>query len=268
MFYSGISDIGMKRSTNQDSFTVKQYRCGAVLGVVCDGMGGIGGGQVASKIAVENFVKSIDMLMEPLRKNARSPHEAIIAETLNDGVCLANAAVLETASDNPELYGMGTTLVASLIIGNRIYTVNVGDSRMYLADSDKIVQITHDHSYVQYLVDIGKMTKREAETSANKNIITRAVGTEEVIEPDIYLTEIKDTLAEGSDIHIVLCSDGLTNHVSPDSIYGMIKNSETDGEGVRALAEKLIKEANRSGGSDNITVVVIALSTQTNQTER
>lgn len=268
MFYSGISDIGMKRSTNQDSFAVKQYRCGAVLAVVCDGMGGIGGGQMASKIAVENFVKSIDSLMEPLRKNAKSPHEAIVAEALNDGVCLANAAVFERASEDPELIGMGTTLVASLVIGNRIYTVNVGDSRMYLADSDKIVQITHDHSYVQYLVDIGKMTKREAETSANKNIITRAVGTEEVIEPDIYLTEIKDTLSEGSDIHIVLCSDGLTNHVSPDSIYAMIKKSSTDGEGVKLLAEALVAEANREGGSDNITAVVIALPTQTNQSER
>ena len=269
MYYAGISDIGMKRSSNQDCFAVKQYKCGAVLGVVCDGMGGIGGGQIASKIAVEKFVECVDSLMEPLRKNAKSPHEAKIAEALNDGVCSANAAVLEKASEDRELVGMGTTLVASLIMGKRIYTVNVGDSRMYLADSDKIVQITHDHSYVQYLVDIGKMTKAEAENSMNKNIITRAVGTEEEIEPDIYLTEIKQTASENSDIHIVLCTDGLTNHVTPEVMYEKIKKSDTDSEkSVRALAESLVKEANRGGGSDNITVVVISIAAQTKNSER
>lgn len=259
----------MRRSSNQDSFAVKQYNCGAVVGVVCDGMGGIGGGQIASKIAVEKFIECVDELMAPLRKNARAPHEAKIAEALNDGVCSANAAVLERASEEKELVGMGTTLVASLIVGKRIYTVNVGDSRMYLSDSDKIVQITHDHSYVQYLVDIGKMTKDEADSSMNKNIITRAVGTDEVIEPDIYLTEIREGQPESSDIHIVLCTDGLSNHVTPDTMYKMIKESDTGSEqGVHALAESLVREANRSGGSDNITVVVISVGAHTKNSER
>lgn len=261
MYFSGISDIGMRRSSNQDSFTVKQYKCGAVLGVVCDGMGGIGGGQIASRIAVEEFVKCVDSLMDTVENNAKIPGEALIAETLNDGVCNANSAVIEKAEEEPELSGMGTTLVASLIIKKRIYTVNVGDSRMYLADSDKIVQITHDHSYVQYLVDIGKMTSDEAASSSNKNIITRAVGTEKIIEPDIYLTEIRNSKTDYSDIHIVLCTDGLSNHVGADTIFDMIKKTDTASEsGVRHLAESLIKEANNNGGSDNITAVVISLS--------
>ncbi len=261
MYFSGISDVGMRRSTNQDSFNVKKYRCGAVLGVVCDGMGGASGGQIASKLAVEKFVETVDEMMRPLDKISKMPGEYEVAEVLLEGVYNANYEVYEKSRSDPELNGMGTTLVASLIIGNSIYTINVGDSRMYLADSDKIVQITHDHSYVQYLVDIGKMTQEEAKNSMNKNIITRAVGTEREIEPDIYLTEIKrDGIDLSSGIHILLCTDGLTNHVPPSEIYKMITEGET---GIVDTTEELVRElvdaANRNGGSDNITAVLISV---------
>ncbi|MBE6562155.1 MAG: Stp1/IreP family PP2C-type Ser/Thr phosphatase [Ruminococcaceae bacterium] len=251
----------MRRSTNQDSFNVKKYRCGAVLGVVCDGMGGASGGQVASRLAVEKFVETVDSMMKHLDRSSKMPGEYEVAEVLLEGVYNANYEVYERAKEDPDLQGMGTTLVASLVIGNSIYTINVGDSRMYLADGDKIVQITHDHSYVQYLVDIGKMTAEEARNSMNKNIITRAVGTESDIEPDIYLTEIKK---EGIDfstgIHILLCTDGLTNHVPPEEIYRMIREGESSMvDTTEELVRELVDAANQNGGSDNITAVLISV---------
>ncbi len=261
MYFSGISDIGMRRSTNQDAFNVKKYRCGAVLGVVCDGMGGASGGQVASRLAVEKFVETVDSLMKNLDRSSKMPGEYEVAEILLEGVYNANYEVYEKARSDSSLSGMGTTLVSSLIIGNSIYTINVGDSRMYLADGDKIVQITHDHSYVQYLVDIGKMTAEEAQNSMNRNIITRAVGTETDIEPDIYLTEIKrESIDFAAGIHILLCTDGLTNHVPPEEIYRMITEGES---GLVDTTEELVRElvdaANRNGGSDNITAVLISV---------
>lgn len=261
MFCSGISDVGMKRPNNQDSFKTKHYKCGALLAVVCDGMGGAAGGQIASTKASEIFVACIDALLDRLDAGDRMPDEYKVTEALCEGVWEANDEIYAKARKDASLAGMGTTLVASLIIGRKIYTVNVGDSRMYLADEDKIVQITHDHSYVQYLVDIGRMSEAEAKSSQNKNIITRAVGTETDVEPDIYLTEIAKRPKDSARIHIVLCSDGLTNHVSPEKMYTLIKNrakvpsEDTTGK----IAKALVACANKGGGSDNITAVVIAI---------
>ncbi len=257
MQFHGKSDVGRRRANNQDSFAVKEYKCGAVLGVVCDGMGGASGGATASSSALGVYIKTVDALMEGLTKSGKKPGEWKIAEVLLDAVCKANTEVYGLSKENDTLEGMGTTLVSSLVYGNRIYTVNVGDSRMYLVDSDKIVQITHDHSYVQYLVDIGKMTSEEAEGSLNKNIITRAIGTEEEIEPDIYLTEIKKN-ASGGKIHVLLCSDGLSNHVGKEGICEII-NKEDSGQGIEATVDSLIDTANENGGSDNITAVLISI---------
>ena len=259
MYFHGISDVGMRRSNNQDSFIVKQYKCGAVLGVVCDGMGGAAGGQAASLIASEIFTDAVDALMENVAKNEKKPGELKIAEVLMDALCKANEEVYLRSKEEESLEGMGTTLVASLIVGERIYTINIGDSRMYLIDSDKTVQITHDHSYVQYLVDIGRMTDEEAESSNNKNIITRAVGTEADIEPDIYLTEIKKSTRAGK-IHILLCTDGLTNHVTKEEIGDIINAAQgTKGEKVENAVKALVDAANKNGGSDNITAVLISV---------
>lgn len=258
MFYSGMSDVGMKRSTNQDNYKIKEYPSGALLGVVCDGMGGVAGGQIASALAVSVFISAVDALMDKWNKGREVPDENSVAEALLEGVYNANKEVYTKAREDSALEGMGTTLVASLIIEDKIYTINVGDSRMYLSDSDRIVQITHDHSYVQYLVDIGKMTQKEAQSSVNKNIITRAVGTEEDIEPDIYLTEI-DEEHKNEKLRIVLCTDGLTNHVSPDKIYKMINDSGHGEEAIRKVTKELVESANKNGGSDNITVIIIEI---------
>lgn len=261
MYSFGVTDIGMKRSSNQDNFKIKKYECGVLLAVVCDGMGGVNGGQIASAIAVKEFVAKVDELFDVIRYGEAFPGEYDIADALLEGVYSANLNVRNKAGEKGELEGMGTTLVASLVVGEKIYTINVGDSRMYISDSDKIVQITHDHSYVQYLVDIGKMDKKDAEMSKNKNIITRAIGTEDDIEPDIYLTEINNEKKNSDRIHIVLCSDGLTNHVSADEIFEEIENDDegVDVDTTEKIASGLVKAANMKGGNDNITVVVIAV---------
>ena len=259
MYYYGKSDVGKKRANNQDSYTVKQYKCGAVLGVVCDGMGGAHGGETASSTALKAFTDAVGNLMKGISGTGKKPADRRVAEALIDAVSKANTEVYTKAAEEEELEGMGTTLVSSLVFDDRIFTVNIGDSRMYLVDSDKIVQVTHDHSYVQYLVDIGKMTEVEAAASKNKNIITRAVGTEEETEPDIYLTEIKRG-ADSGNIRILLCSDGLTNHVDKETILEII-NSEPIGEegSEKRIVDRLIDAANNNGGSDNITAVIISV---------
>ncbi|MBR6918149.1 MAG: Stp1/IreP family PP2C-type Ser/Thr phosphatase [Clostridia bacterium] len=268
LYYHGLSDVGKKRSNNQDVYSVKEYKCGAVLGVVCDGMGGASGGETASSTALKIFTDEIDGLMTHAQKSGRHMAEKRITDALSVAVRKSNEAVFAMSREDASLAGMGTTLVASLVYFNRIYTVNIGDSRMYLIDDDKIVQVTHDHSYVQYLVDIGKMTEEEAAVSCNKNIIMRAVGTEYDLEPDIYLTEIKKNSDTGR-LHILLCTDGLSNHVSKEKMLeivnsygnGTVKSSDAaDGDGAPETAvEKLVETANENGGSDNITVVLISL---------
>ena len=255
MNYHGLSDVGQRRANNQDSFSVKEYKCGAVLGTVCDGMGGASGGQTASSLAAEVFVKRVDALFEDIPLGGEIPPEEEIAKALFEAVCDANREVHTKAECDRTLEGMGTTLVASLVFEDRIYTVNVGDSRMYLIDSGRIVQVTHDHSYVQYLVDIGKMTSEEAAVSQNKNIITRAVGTEEEIEPDIYLTEINKNKEEDR-IFVLLCTDGLSNLVGADELLEIVSSSLPDGDGAVAA---LIDRANENGGSDNITALLISV---------
>ena len=259
VYCCGKSDVGKKRANNQDSYTVKQYKCGAVLGVVCDGMGGAHGGETASRTALKAFTDAVGNFMKGITAGGKKPADRRIAQALLDAVSKANTEVFTKAAEEEALEGMGTTLVSSLVFDDRIFTVNIGDSRMYLIDSDKIVQVTHDHSYVQYLVDIGKLTEDEAAASRNKNIITRAVGTEEETEPDIYLTEIKRGSDSGN-IHILLCTDGLTNHVDKETILEII-NSEPAGDEVSGdrIVDSLIDAANKNGGSDNITAVLISV---------
>lgn len=251
------SNIGMKRSVNQDSYILKTYSEKTCLCVVCDGMGGAKGGCEASKIASDIFASSIDEFIEPyVGRKDRQLHSAEIREALYSATVAANDAVHSYAKSHPSLKGMGTTLVAALIIDKTVFCVNVGDSRMYFARGQKIKQITKDHSYVQYLLDMGELTEAEAENFPNKNVITKAIGTEETVRPDIF----KDTVTEGT--FVILCSDGLTNFVPDDEIreivtYGEARRLDQVGLGLRV--KKLIDTANKNGGADNITAIVVKL---------
>ena len=257
MICSANTDVGMKRSNNQDSYILKSYSEKTCLCVVCDGMGGARGGSEASRLASEKFVSVIDDFISPYIGNkTKKLQGSEIKNALISAVEQANTAVYEYAQLHPTLKGMGTTLVAALIIKDTVFCVNVGDSRMYFIKKDKIKQITKDHSYVQYLLDIGQITPEEALTFPNKNIITRAIGTESSVKADF----IRESVSEGT--YILLCSDGLTNFVSEEGIHDIIM-----GEDRRALDQiklsitvrKLIDCANQNGGADNITATLVRM---------
>ncbi len=264
MLCCGRTDVGKKRKVNQDSFFCEYYDNGMMLAVVCDGMGGAAGGGIASSLACESFVSSITEFAEtfaPADKLTRT-EERIIRKTLAEAVDCANKVVYERAENDPSLIGMGTTLVATLVYGRTLFTVNVGDSRMYLIRDGVPTQITKDHSYVQYLVDMGKMTLEEAKRSVNRNIITRAVGTDTQVEADIYTTRLPECAPGVRQDHvIVLCSDGLTNHVPPEKIAEVTKHAcAVDNDRLLGpIAEILIDMANEGGGSDNITAALLTV---------
>lgn len=294
--YFGGTDVGRKRTINQDAFTVKTLATGEVLAVICDGMGGSNSGNIASSIALTTFTdyvetaltaygallgnlsgkvadknkKSKDKGKDAADKKSKSDDDdtgipaldgalksGMIYPSVNYPALLesaaeeANRAVYAKSRTSPEFDGMGTTLVAALVVDGTLYCANVGDSRLYLVQGDAIRQVTHDHSYVQYLVDIGRLSQTEAEVSPYKNIITRSVGREKTVSCDTYTVPLKagavapeeftDTREaapniramnerrakagakrgrEGDDskdstkpIYILLCSDGLTNYV-------------------------------------------------------
>lgn len=250
MLFYGSTDVGRRRAENQDNFVIRKYSDDVVSAVVCDGMGGAAGGSVASAIAVETFQKELDGCEStyPLFENLTDEEiEHILVSAAEE----ANSAVYKAGRANPSLNGMGTTLVGCIATPKRIFTVNVGDSRMYMETGDGIFQVTHDHSYVQNLVDTGYMTKEEARTFKRRNVITRAVGTDRTVDVDFFITEYEN------DAFLLLCSDGLTNHVTEEELEEVMKGARSD-EGVRETCEKLIACANSRGGTDNITVVAMA----------
>lgn len=253
MQYSGKTDIGKKRSTNQDNFSIKEYTPGILLAVVCDGMGGARGGFEASSTATASFVASMDSFIEShiTEQNTIECTDSQIHRALRRAAFTSNKAVFQRSEEDSSLRGMGTTLVAVLAVGSTVYTANVGDSRMYVIRGSRIEQVTHDHSYVQYLVDTGRITKEEARTAQNRNIITRAVGTESNVDADVFVTEI----AAGERAYVLLCTDGLTNHLGEDEITEIVSANSPISEKTDAL----VSRANQYGGSDNITAVVIEM---------
>jgi len=255
MLFYGKTDIGMKRAVNQDYFMIRAY-CGDVLAaVVCDGMGGAKGGSVASSMATVSFMNVIHDKEEKHPLFADLSEEEI-CDMLVEASVEANRAIYRKSSAEQSLSGMGTTLVGCLVLPDRIYTVNVGDSRMYLTEKGKLHQVTHDHSYVQYLVDTGKLTPEQAKQSRNRNIITRAVGTERTVNADIFTTPRENYAGE----YLLLCSDGLTNHVEPEEICAIVDKCAGEGENALCMAcEELVHMANERGGSDNITAVMAAV---------
>ncbi len=178
---------------------------------------------------------------------------------LSEAVASANTEVYERSRKDESLSGMGTTLVAALMIDSKLYIASVGDSRIYLFCGGDMVQLTHDHSYVQYLVDIGQITPEQALTNPYRNIITRAVGNERTIEADT-----ESLLLTASPSYILLCSDGLTNYLGASDIrdivwgYGEVTDNEEDQETeLKRKVEELIDSANEGGGGDNITALLV-----------
>lgn len=239
MKISAKTDRGMLRQSNQDAYAIGELTQGA-WAVVCDGMGGHLGGNVASAMAR-------DVITDRIKDNVRINMSAVsVRNMLESAIVTANADIYDRSHKEASLAGMGTTCVAAVCINSVAVIANVGDSRCYLLRGDTITQLTKDHSYVQALVDAGTITPEEANEHHMKNMITRALGLEDDIDVDFFDVEI----TEGD--RLLLCSDGLTNHVSNEKMLNLINGSEAFD-----YADKLVKEANKNGGTDNITVVVM-----------
>lgn len=264
MILNGRTDIGRRRKNNQDSFVIRLWdESGCALGVVCDGMGGANGGNIASALACGTFVRAVEKFMSSEKAVSGEATEGDYSSMLAHAVSDANSAVYRSTERDKSLKGMGTTLVAALVTGNVLYAVNVGDSRLYLYNRRKLTQITKDHSLVQYLLDAGKLTAEEAKAYPNRNVITRAVGIERGIEADIFSLDLSGL---DEDACVLLCSDGLSGYVDFSVILSILENAVSrepyDGD---AAARTLIDTANHAGGVDNITVLLIRIGKDAEQ---
>lgn len=232
-----ITDIGQRREMNQDYVFTSEKPVGNLpnLFLVADGMGGHNAGGYASRYTVETIVEVIS------KSDETEP-----VSLLEEAIQTANASLLVRAGEDEGRKGMGTTIVALTILGNRLYIANVGDSRLYVVNQ-KIRQITRDHSLVEEMVRLGEMDKEVARDHPDKNIITRAIGALPEVVIDFFEVEMEE-----GDI-ILMCSDGLTNMVEDEDIRKIIMGQRDTVE----KAEKLVEAANHNGGKDNITVIVI-----------
>lgn len=240
MKIAGKTDIGMIRSTNQDTFRIEALNENLGLALVCDGMGGVQGGDRASALARRTITNVI-----------RSGCSAALAEgTIHDlllqAVYEANRAIWLEAMAEPELHGMGTTVVAAVITADTAFVAHVGDSRLYQLRDGQFFQVTKDHSRVQQLVDEGAITPEEARVHPDRNVITRAVGV--ACDVDVDLLDLP--LQPGD--KLLFCTDGLSgiceDSVIAEALYGLPAEE---------AAEHLIHLANMGGGYDNITVVIV-----------
>jgi serine/threonine protein phosphatase PrpC len=226
------TDVGRVRERNEDGFLTQEP-----LFAVADGMGGHRGGAVASRVALE--------ILSQMEGDSMAGDGA--AEGLTDMVNQANDAVLERASEEPRLSGMGTTLTAVVVQPGRIHLAHVGDSRAYMLRAGKLRQLTEDHSLVQRMVKEGKLTPQEAEVHPQRSVLTRALGVEPELQVDHETVEVRP----GD--RILLCSDGLTTMVTEEEIHRIL--SEHDDP--QRAADALVSAANQAGGVDNTTALVL-----------
>ena len=238
----GKTDIGRVRATNQDAFVCGRLDDNSVFAVVCDGMGGASGGNIASSIAIRTISSR---LTASYRKGMTL---SSMQNVLESAIAAANVEVYDEASLNPELHGMGTTLVMAVTIGDEVLVAHIGDSRAYIVTAENVIeQITTDHSVVQQMVERGQITPEEAKTHPRRNFITRALGVSDTVACDFS----EFTMPKGA--IILLCTDGLTGMVEATDIAKIVRLSAN-----ADIPDRLIAAANRAGGSDNITVAMIA----------
>ena len=236
----GKTDVGMTREMNQDYYYISDDQNEIKLYILADGMGGYKGGEIASKLAVTCARNYIENNLKETPKDKES-----LIQLVASSVEYANMVVYEKSKEEPELEGMGTTLEICLVYNNRAYIAHVGDSRIYRIRKEFMRKLTKDHSYVQKLVEDGTITKEEADFHPKKNMLMRALGCNAFVEPDVT---IKGFLKGDT---IIICSDGLTNTVTQEEIYKVATSK------FEYAPSELIEKANKNGGYDNITVIII-----------
>jgi protein phosphatase len=243
---AGQTDVGRKRSHNEDSFAVIAEHG---LYVVADGMGGHASGEVASRMAIDtlkDFFSQTSGDPEKTWPYKMDRNKGYEENRLITGIKLSNLRIFQTAKENPNQRGMGTTLAALFVVEDGVYVAHVGDSRVYRIRDGKLVQLTEDHSLLNDYKKMKKLTPEEIESFPHKNVIVRALGMKDTVKVDTRF----ETPAPG-DI-VLLCSDGLAGPVSDDQILDIV----TGAPDIQTAAQRLIDAANDNGGPDNITAVL------------
>ena len=237
-------DVGLVRDNNEDAVA---FDAATRLCILADGMGGYNAGEIASGMAVA-FINS--EMGRWLSDAGRQVNSREVRRALEICVENANHSIFNAASSNPQYAGMGTTLVVGVFLDGRLMLAHVGDSRCYRLRGRQFLQITKDHSLIQEQVDAGMITPEQASTSLIRNLVTRALGVE-----DMVLVEVNEHRVELGDVYL-MCSDGLSDMLADDSIASILSSSET----LEHKAEQLILAANEAGGRDNISVLLVRAS--------
>ncbi len=241
---AAVSDRGRKRPSNEDAFGFSVERG---VYVVCDGMGGAAAGEIASSLAVDEVLRQLGGRAQDQDQAKSIDQTAPLPLVAEKAICAANEAIFSRSQRNQKLSGMGTTLVVLVVEERHVWVLNIGDSRCYRLRNRSLQQITLDHSLVEEQVRLGRMTRSEAQRSPLRNVITRALGTQSRVTPDIFELE-----AEAGDLFL-LCSDGLTREISDAVIESLL--------GVEAPLEdrcaRLVDAAKKAGGHDNITCLLV-----------
>ncbi|HWH04448.1 MAG TPA: Stp1/IreP family PP2C-type Ser/Thr phosphatase [Gemmatimonadales bacterium] len=235
---AGRTDVGIIRSGNEDNFLMVPDKG---VFIVADGMGGHAAGEVASEMAVRVIAREVGSL--------QGLNDEQVAERMRLSIRAANGAIFERTLTEHDKRGMGTTVTALTLFANRFLIGQVGDSRAYLLRDGKLAQVTKDHSYVQEQVDAGYLTPEQARTHPYSNVITRCVGANADVMPDVYVGSVRER-----DLFL-LASDGLTGMLEDPQLAEIMKNGLQPQEQV----DSLIEEANRHGGLDNITAIMVRI---------
>ena len=241
MQYWGLTDPGCVRAQNQDAYQIEQLDKNTLLCIVCDGMGGAKSGNVASSLASDVFIQEVKRCWKA------DMESEMIDQMLTGAVKLANFTVFDQANQFEEFTGMGTTLVALLISGKQATIVNVGDSRAYSITSTDVEQLTTDHSLVQMMIQRGELTPERAKNYPGKNLITRAIGTEPIVNCDIFHRRLS------SEQYLFLCTDGLSNLLDEQEfLFEVIHGADRS-----SACQRLLDIAKNRGAPDNVTCILV-----------
>ena len=236
----GETNPGRVRSMNQDVFAYQTIGDNCGFAIVCDGMGGARAGDVASKTTCDMVASFFNRDLRP------NMSDGAIKAVMFSAISAANAKVYSMARENWEYSGMGTTMVAAVVMNNDLHIISIGDSRLYVVDKHNAMQVTRDHTVTQHMVEMGELTPEQALTHDRRHQLTRAVGVGDTLDIDYQMVELKP------EHRILLCSDGLSNYASEDVLPKLVKKAVRDSN-----TKHLIDYANNRGGSDNITAVLL-----------
>ncbi len=244
MEFVAKTDVGLRRSNNEDSYFAKKYSDEVSLYIVADGLGGYEGGEIASRLLT---IKMSRYFEEHLNDDLKD--ESIVSDILLTALDKINGEIYKMEKSSPKYNGMGTTIVLVAVIYNKVYYLSVGDSRLYYISNDRnsIKQITEDDTYVNTLLKTNAIEQKDVENHPQKHVLTKAIGVFKDIKTELH------ALNETSG-YLLLCTDGLTNMLDNESILQVLQMKKFEN-----TADEYIKKANENGGVDNTTVVVIKL---------